>query len=160
MTSLAVYHKTALAACLLLMTGCTGHQPPPHPQTKNMLLTYQKMADELSETPTFATYEYYLAEELIGQIHSDITGDLDKHVEFLAPPFWFDSVSETYQGLAEDRSCLVVNGVSVDGDLISAALEYVDREEMLKVRAVEIGLYESDESLPNEVWCPVRADEF
>ena len=159
MMSLAVYRKTALAASLLLMTGCAGHQPP-HPQTKNMLLTYQKMADELSETSTFATYEYYLAEELIGQIHSEIAGDLDEHVEFLAPPFWFDSVSETYQGLAEGRSCLVVNGVSVDGDLISAALEYVDRERMLKVRSVEIGLYETYESLPNEVWCPVRANEF
>jgi len=159
MMNLAVYRKIALAASLLLMTGCAGHKPP-HPQTKNMLLTYQKMADELSETPTFATYEYYLAEELIGQIHSEITGDLDEHVEFLAPPFWFDSVSETYQGLAEGRSCLVVNGVSVDGDPISAALEYVDREGMLKVRSVEIGLYETDESLPNTVWCPVRADEF
>jgi len=118
------------------------------------------MANELSDTPTFATYKYYLAEELIGQIHSDISGDLDQHVEFLAPPLWFDSVSETYQGLAEGRSCLVVNGVSVDGDLISAALEYVDREGMLKIRSAEIGLYEPGESVPNEVWCPVRADEF
>ena len=160
MMNLAVYRKKALAASLLLlMAGCAGSQPP-HSQTKTMLQTYQQMANELSETPTFATYEYYLAEELIGQIHSDISGDLDHHVEFLAPPFWFDSVSETYQGLAEGRSCLVVNGVSVDGDLISAALEYVDREGMLKIRSAEIGLYEPDKSLPNKVWCPVRADEF
>ncbi len=159
MMSLAMYRNIALAASLLLMTGCGGHQSP-HPQTNNMLSTYQKMADELSETPTFATYEHYLAEELIAQIHSDIAGDLDEHVEFLAPPFWFDSVSETYQGRVEGRSCLVLNGVSVDGDLISAAFEYVDREGMLKVRSVEIGLYETDENLPDEVWCPARADEF
>lgn len=159
MMSLAVYRKTALVVSLLLMTGCAGHELP-HPQTKNMLPTYQKMADELAETSTFATYEHYLAEELIGQIHSEIAGDLDEYVEFLAPPFWFDSISETYQGLTKGRSCLVVNGVSVDGDLISAALEYVDREGVWKVRSVEIGLYETDESLPNEVWCPVRADEF
>jgi len=155
-----LYPKIALATPLLLLVGCAALQSAPHSQTKDMLDTYQHMVTELSETPTFATYERYLSQELVGQIHSELSGDLDQHLEFLAPPFWFDAVSETHQGLVDDRTCLAVNGVSVDGELISAALEYVVRDEMMKIRAVEIGLYEPDESLPDNVWCPVRADEF
>jgi len=145
---------------LLLLAGCTGLQSAPQSQTKAMRDSYQRMATELSETPKFATYERYLSQELVEQIHSELSGDLDQHVEFLAPPFWFDAVTETHQGQVEGRNCLVVNGISVDGDLISTALEYVDQDDMMKIRAVEIGLYGPEESLPEDLWCPVRADKL
>ena len=152
-----------VGACLgflLLLAGCTGLQSAPQSQTKAMSDTYQRMATELSEAPKFATYERYLSQELMEQIHAELSGDLDQQVEFLAPQFWFDAVTETHQGQVEGRSCLVVNGISVDGDLISAALEYVDQDDMMKIRAVEIGLYEPEESLSEDLWCPVRADKL
>jgi len=158
--SLVVYRNAALAVSLVLLAGCAGLKSLSHSQNKGMLETYQRMATELSETPKFVTYERYLSQELVEQIHAELSGDLDQHVEFLAPPFWFDAVTETHQGQVEGRNCLVVNGISVDGDLISTALEYVDQDDMMKIRAVEIGLYGPEERLPGDLWCPARADEF
>lgn len=158
----SVFHITALALALLLLTGCAGSKESVESRPQDMLATYQRMADELAKAPAYATYEPYLSQELRDQMRADFPNARarDEHVEWVAPPFWFHEVGDTYQGLVDDRRCLVVNGVSVDGDPISAAIEYVDRSKMLKIRAVEIALYEPGDSLPSEVWCPVRPPEF
>jgi hypothetical protein len=124
------------------------------------LETYQEMSEELAEAPTFSTYAPYLSEELLAAIRSDLGPNIDEHVQFLAAPLWFEQMTETHQGTIEGRECLVVNGVSVNGDPISAALEYVDRDKMEKIRAVEIAMFGPGESLPADTWCPIRPDEF
>lgn len=155
-----VYKTITLVLFATSVAGCAGLRPSAESESMDMLATYQKMSDELDGEPSFATYEQYLSRELIDQIRSDFPDNLDQQVEFLAPPFWFRSVDDTYQGSAGERQCLAVNGVSVDGDPISAAMEYVDRRDRLKIRAVEIALYEPGDDLPGEVWCPVRLDEL
>ena len=160
--NLSIFHITAFALSLLLLTGCAGSQQSPESKPEDMLATYQQMATELAKTPTYSTYEPYLSQELKDQIRADFpyARARDEHLEWVAQPFWLDEVGDTYQGLVEDRRCLVVNGVPVEGDPISAAIEYVDQSKMLKIRAVEIALYEPGDSLPSEVWCPIRPDEF
>lgn len=160
--NLSVFPITAFALSQLLLTGCAGSQQSAESRPQDMLATYQQMANELAKTPTYSTYEPYLSQELRDQMRADFPDARarDEHLEWVAPPFWLDEVGDTYQGPVEDRRCLVLNGVSVEGDPISAAIEYVDRSKMLKIRAVEIALYEPGDSLPSEVWCPIRPDEF
>lgn len=145
---------------LLFFSGCAIDHRRDGAALMSMLETYQEMSAELRKAPTFATYEPYLSKELQAAIRLDLGPNIDEHTPFLAPPLWFGRVDETYERHVGERHCLVVNGVSVDGDAISVALEYVSTDELMKVRAVEIAMFESDETLPAEGWCPVRADEF
>lgn len=49
---------------------------------------------------------------------------------------------------------------SVEGDPISAAIEYQSESRRFKIRAVEIQFLESSSDWPDRVWCPVRPEAF
>ncbi len=143
------------------IAGCAGINGNRAAESRPMWDAYQKMADKVVEDPTFASYKPFLSQELLADIQSEPGLNLDKQVHFLAPPLWFEQVEEAYEASdVKGRQCLVVNGISVDGDPISAAVEYVSRNEEMKIRAAQIAFYEVREGLPAEPWCPIRPDEF
>lgn len=153
------YTILAVVSSAVLTSGCSGNSQQ-HSQPATMWETFQEMSDRLEQEPQFATYKPYLSQILLEDIQSDSELDLDEQIHFLAPSLWFEQMEAHYEGRDQGRNCLTVNGQSVDGDPISAALEYIPVGQELKIRAVEIALYEAGDALPMEAWCPVRPDEF
>ncbi|GGY66132.1 hypothetical protein [Marinobacter zhanjiangensis] len=144
----------------LSIAGCAGTPEQKPTNAAPLQVSYQEMAADLNADPSFATYEKHLSRKLSEDMEPDLGPDPDEHVEFLSPPFWYEEVRNFHEGTRDGKQCLTVNGISVDGDPISAGIEYVDEQGQKKIRAVEIALFEQVGELPLEVWCPVRPDEI
>lgn len=158
--NLAQFVRGSTLGLAFVIAGCAGNPGHGSTNASPLQVAYQEMAADLHADPSFATYEKHLSRELRKDMKSDLGPDRDDQIEFLAPPFWYEELQNFHEGIRDERQCLTVNGISVDGDPISAGIEYVDEQGAIKIRAVEIAFFEQVGELPLEVWCPVRPDEI
>ena len=158
--NLAQFVRGSTLGLAFVIAGCAGNSGQKPTSALPLQVAYQEMAADLNADPSFATYEKHLSRTLREDMEADLGPDRDDQIEFLAPPFWYEEVQTFHEGIRDGRQCLSVNGISVDGDPISAGIEYVDEQGAKKIRAVEIALFDQAWELPSEIWCPVRPDEI
>ncbi len=152
--------STALTMSVLLLSGCAN---PHHGSDTQQPLwqDHQDLAEELRNNASFSNYEAYISETLIDIITEDSASeDHSELFKQLAVPLWFESVKTHFEGAEEGNLCLVTNGISTEGDSISASTEYQREDGRFKIRAVEIQFLEDNSGFPQEIWCPVRPETF
>lgn len=149
----------ALTMSVLLFSGCANPNHGSHIQ-QPLWQAHQGLAEELRNDVSFRNYDAYLSETLIDIITEDSAANHGELFKQLTVHSWFETVKTHFEGTEDGKNCLVTNGLSTEGDFISAATEYQREDGRFKIRAVEIRYLENSSDFPQEIWCPIRPETF
>lgn len=134
----------------LLCTGCALTSAG----QESAWAVYERFQAALERDGIEADYAVFFSNHAYRDIHDASENDRSEIKEMLAYPHYFSVTFEHFEKSTPAGACLTLNGETIQGDLGSLSIEFVDESGYLKMNDANLLYTDSKTDLLTQAKCP------